>query len=193
MSSTDSTAAAAVAVAAVAATSAPLPTVDPNFSGTWQSLSHSENMYDFLLAKGFSAANARLASAATVVQRIRHTKRRLAVEVGGLMSLYAIPTGHWPSADPVADASEEADDDELSEPADLASAFFGKTAEWIGTRRRRLVVQTGELETEREMQGEMMIVSVSTPGEDGQQIKAKTTFVKKSEVVEFESERKEQQ
>ena len=114
-----------------------------------------------------------------------------------MMSLYAITSGHLPSADPVADASEEAASDELSEPSDLASAFFGKTAEWMGTRRRRLVVSTGELETEREMEGDIMIVSVTTTteGEDGtsKQITAKTTFVRKSEEVEFESEKKEQQ
>lgn len=180
--------------------SGPIPTVDPNFTGTWQSTSH-DNMAPFLRAKGFNEANAQTAARATVVQRIRHTRRRLLVEVVGEPTLYAITGGHLPAVDPVAEAKEAAAEDEaeasdeLAEPTDLASSFLGKTAEWIGKRRRRLLSSTGEIDTERELLAgadgvETMVVTVTASTADGP-IKATTTFVRKSTEVAFESERKQ--
>jgi hypothetical protein len=156
---------------------------EPNFSGQWKSVSH-DNMELFLVARGFPASNAALASRATVVQSIVHTRRSLVVTVQDTVTSYAI-TGGWLAdstlADDVAEAEEETKAEAASEQRqqeDLAAALLQHTAEWTGAKdNRRLVSSTGDIDTERHLlDAQTMRVTSTARQEDGPDIVATTTF-----------------
>jgi len=156
---------------------------EPNFSGQWKSVSH-DNMEPFLVARGFPASNAALASRAIVVQSIVHTRRSLVVTVQDTVTSYAI-TGGWLAdstlADDVAEAEEETKAEAASEQRqqeDLAAALLQHTAEWTGAKdNRQLVSSTGDIDTERQLiDAQTMRVTSTARQEDGPDIVATTTF-----------------
>jgi hypothetical protein len=88
-------------------------------------------------------------------------------------TVYSITGGHLSAS--IEEEEEEGAADSAS--SDLSAALLSKTAEWVGTRRRRLLHSTGQMDTSREMLDERtMMVEITARGEDGKEVTARTRF-----------------